>query len=158
MEGALPEEIPFLRAFLRRLVVGHPHLEIDDLQQQTMDRALRFQHRYDSARPLRPWLQAIGFRVFLDAREAASREPQPLPDQEQAGPGTTAYPWALREVQGLLAALPEPLGAILQRFYLQEQSIAKIAEDLQLPAGTVKSHLHRGRKLLAQEQAKEVWL
>lgn len=158
MEGALPEEIPFLRAFLRRLVVSHPHLEIDDLQQQTMDRALRFQHRYDPARPLRPWLQSIGFRVFLDAREAASRAPQPLPEREQAAAMPTAASWARQEVQNLPNALPEPIGAILQRFYLQEQSVAEIAEALQLPTGTVKSHLHRGRKLLAQEQAKEMWL
>lgn len=160
MEGKLPEEIPFLRAFLRRLVVGCPNLDLDDLQQQTMDRALRYRDKYDPERSLRPWLQTIGFRVFLDAREASKREPFLV--QEGEGPevvdvgGESAS--RRQELLRVLNTLPEPQGEVLQRFYLQEQSVQEIAAALRLAAGTVKSHLHRGRKRLADEQDMEAWL
>ena len=158
MEGLLPEEIPFLRAFLRRLVVGCPALEIDDLQQQTMDRALKFQHRYDATRPLRPWLHTIAFRVFLDARADAKRGPQTLAPEEQKLPITAAPQHTREELESLLQRLPDPQGDILHRFYLQEQSIPVIARALSLPTGTVKSHLHRARRRLASEQSAEAWL
>ena len=34
-------------------------------------------------------------------------------------------------------------------FYLQERSIEEVAAMLDLPEGTVKSHLHRARKAMA---------
>lgn len=160
MEGKLPEEVPFLRAFLRRLVVGCPQLDLDDLQQQTMDRALRYRDNYDPKRSLRPWLQTIGFRVFLDAREVSQRSPFGMTEGEEPGAGDLPPETSTRrqELLRVLKLLPEPQGEVLQRFYLQEQSVQEIAEVLDFAAGTVKSHLHRGRKRLAEEQDKEAWL
>lgn len=160
MEGKLPEEIPFLRAFLRRLVVGCPELDLDDLQQQTMDRALRYRDHYDPTRSLRPWLQTIGFRVFLDARDARRHRPFGLREEEEplereTDPGTAAR---REELLRVLRILPEPQGEVLRRFYLEQQSVQEIAHALDMADGTVKSHLHRGRKRLAAEQDVEAWL
>jgi len=159
MEGKLPKEIPFLRAFLHRLVVGCPALEVDDLQQQTMDRALQYQHRYDPSRPLRPWVQSIAFRLFLDARKAALREPAALQaDALPAPKEATASPSVSREdVQRLLAQLPDVQQEVMRRFYLQEDSIQDIAAALKLSPGTVKSHLHRARLQLARDHQAEAW-
>ncbi len=159
MEGNLPEEIPFLRAFLHRLVVGCPTLEVDDLQQQTMDRVLQYQHRYDPARPLRPWVQSIAFRIFLDARKASLREPTtlatesvPAPPQDAVAPSVSS-----EDVQRLLAQLPDVQQDIMRRFYLQEHSVQEIADATQLSPGTVKSHLHRARLQLARNHQAEAW-
>ena len=163
MEGSLPAEIPFLRAFLLRLVAGCPALEVDDLQQQTMDRALKFSHRYDASRPLRLWLHAIAFRVFLDAREDSRRGPRPLAGDEEvpaptaAGAGSTPGGIAADEAEALLAMLPEVPREVMRRFYLQEQDIATIATEMDLTTGTVKSHLHRARRRLAREHRAEAW-
>lgn len=159
MEGKLPKEIPFLRAFLHRLVVGCPALEVDDLQQQTMDRVLQHQHRYDPARPLRPWVQSIAFRIFLDARKAALREPTTLATESVPAPAQPApAPLVSREdVQRLLAQLPEVQQDIMRRFYLLEESVQEIADATQLSAGTVKSHLHRARLQLARNHQAEAW-
>jgi len=155
MEGRLPAELPYLRAFLQRLVVGYPALEVDDLQQQTMDRALQYQHRYDRERPLRPWLQAIAFRLFLDARQAALGAPQPLAREPEVAGATVGL--TAEDVERLLALLPVQQADILRRFYLQGQSVADIAGALKMAAGTVKSHLHRARLRLAQEHRAEAW-
>ncbi|MGB0951801.1 MAG: RNA polymerase sigma factor [Planctomycetota bacterium] len=160
MEGKLPEEIPFLRAFLRRLVVGCPDLDLDDLQQQTMDRALRYRETYDAKKSLRPWLQTIGFRVFLDARDASQRGPFMMREGEEPEVmGITAEASARQqELLRVLRTLPKPQGEVLERFYLREESVQEIAEALDIAQGTVKSHLHRGRKRLAEEQRMEAWL
>jgi RNA polymerase sigma-70 factor (ECF subfamily) len=51
--------------------------------------------------------------------------------------------------------LPEPLKAPLLLFYVQELKYEEVAEIMNLPMGTVKTYLHRGRNLLRQRlQAK----
>ena len=35
-------------------------------------------------------------------------------------------------------------------FYFEDRNIAEVAKMLDLPEGTVKSHLHRARRALAQ--------
>jgi RNA polymerase sigma-70 factor (ECF subfamily) len=35
-------------------------------------------------------------------------------------------------------------------FYLEEKSISDVAQLLDLPGGTVKSHLHRARRALGE--------
>lgn len=47
-----------------------------------------------------------------------------------------------RRVQGVLDSMPETLREILLLAYFQRLSYADIAEDLQIPLGTVKSRLH----------------
>jgi len=42
-------------------------------------------------------------------------------------------------------ALDEPARTIVLAYYLGELSVREIADELGLPEGTVKSHLHRGR-------------
>ena len=45
--------------------------------------------------------------------------------------------------------LPDAQRAVITLFYLQEESLADVAQVLNLPVGTVKSHLHRARQALA---------
>ncbi len=53
MEERLPPETPHLRAFLRKLAIGATDFDVDDLVQETMNRALRYQNSYDPTRPVR---------------------------------------------------------------------------------------------------------
>jgi RNA polymerase sigma-70 factor (ECF subfamily) len=54
------------------------------------------------------------------------------------------------DVWSLLHALPIQYRQVLTLFYAEERSYEEIARALELPLGTVKSHIHRGRKMLAQ--------
>ena len=50
----------------------------------------------------------------------------------------------------LVAALPEVPRQCLQLYYYEERAVAEVAEQLGLPQGTVKTHLHRARAQLLQ--------
>jgi len=53
------------------------------------------------------------------------------------------------EIERLLTILPDEQREVIVLFYLQERSIEEVAAMLDLPEGTVKSHLHRARKAMA---------
>ena len=53
------------------------------------------------------------------------------------------------EIERLLTTLPDEQREVIVLFYLQERSIEEVAAMLDLPEGTVKSHLHRARKAMA---------
>ena len=161
MEERLPPEAPYLRAFLRKLAAGAADFDIDDLVQETMNRALRYQHSFDAAKPLRQWLFAIGFRVFLDHREQSRRTSVVGGTFELTATASTPQnesSTARIDIQPLLAALEEPERGVMERTYLQSQSIRQVANELQMAEGTVKSHLHRARQRLAQRFRAEDWL
>lgn len=54
------------------------------------------------------------------------------------------------ELDVLLGALDEPGRTLLLRFHHDGRSIGELSEELSLPAGTIKSHLHRARRFLAE--------
>jgi RNA polymerase sigma-70 factor, ECF subfamily len=171
LEDSFTLETPQLRAFLAKLAVAAPSLEVDDLVQETMNRALKYSHSLDPDRPVRPWLQSIAFRVFLDARAREQRQPQALDPVEIAersagdsaltgagGSATRSNAALHREARQLLDALDEPEKSVMEQTYLQAKPIADVARALGLPAGTIKSHLHRARRRLAARFHKEDWL
>lgn len=49
-----------------------------------------------------------------------------------------------------LDRLPEKYRLVLTLRYLQDLSYAEIAAALDVPMGTVKTHLHRARRLLTE--------
>ena len=53
-----------------------------------------------------------------------------------------------RIVRGLVDALPEKLKIPVILYYTNELSISDIATILKIPAGTVKSRLHKARKII----------
>jgi RNA polymerase sigma-70 factor (ECF subfamily) len=53
------------------------------------------------------------------------------------------------ELTRCLERLPERQRHVITLFYLQEKSVKDVARMLDLPEGTVKSHLHRARLALA---------
>ena len=54
------------------------------------------------------------------------------------------------EIKELLERLPTVQREVITLFYLEDQSVQEVAQMLNLPEGTVKSHLHRARRELAQ--------
>jgi RNA polymerase sigma-70 factor (ECF subfamily) len=52
------------------------------------------------------------------------------------------------EMRDLLSRIPEKYRRVLTLFYLEDRSYEQVAEILDLPLGTVKTFLHRGKKEL----------
>jgi RNA polymerase sigma-70 factor (ECF subfamily) len=59
------------------------------------------------------------------------------------------WPSADVELAQAIARLPEIQRNVITLFYLEEKQVDEVARLLDLPEGTVKSHLHRARRALA---------
>ena len=134
-------------------ILGHRQ-DAEDATQETFSRVARYLHRWDSRRPLEPWLIAIAgnrCRTFL----AKKRVHQPLspahePMVEAASTNQDAE--SLREEVDLaLAQLPSCQRNAFRLFHDRSLSYADIASELQCPIGTVKTWVHRARSKVIEQ-------
>lgn len=109
---------------------------------------------YDGRAALSTWLYTIARNTCLSAvRAEAYRRTTPLDEAaEPAAPPSPPLTDALLDgaLGRHLAALPELQREVLTLFYLEEKSVKDVAALLDLPEGTVKSHLHRARRALSE--------
>jgi RNA polymerase sigma-70 factor (ECF subfamily) len=96
-------------------------------------------------------LRTIALRVVLDQRarglrlrEAAGAQSNELAAREDA---TVEH---RDELLRVLAPLSDVERDVLVRFHGRGETVQELALALQLPEGTVKSHLHRARRKLAE--------
>ncbi|MFN3515000.1 MAG: RNA polymerase sigma factor [Phenylobacterium sp.] len=136
-----------LRAFLRR-ACGDWALA-DDLAQETF---LLAWERLDRLRPganVRAWLCGVGYNKCLtelrSRRRSAAREAAYQSAGEHSGPLPAAERLALEQA---MAELPLEQRAAVALCLAADFSHAEAAEALDLPLGTVKSHVTRGRARL----------
>jgi RNA polymerase sigma-70 factor (ECF subfamily) len=103
---------------------------------------------YDGRAAVRTWLYTIARNTCLSAvRDESYRRTDELDERsEPTAPSQVLANLALDEC---LARLPPAQREVVTLFYLQEKSVSDVAAMLQLPEGTVKSHLHRARRALA---------
>ena len=99
---------------------------------------------YNGQASLSTWLYAISRNVCLSARrKRAARRESPL--EETAEPRSSDRVMQV-DVPALLSRLPDVYRRVLTLFYLEEKSYQEVAQMLDLPMGTVKTHLHRAKK------------
>ncbi len=124
-----------------------------DVVQETFIKAYQQLPRFRGKSKFSTWLYRIAVneaRGYLRARrrrqarwekQGALEAAQPVSAEagEQAGP-----------IVGLLQELPEKQRIALALFYLQELSVAEIAQAMRAPTGTIKAWLSRGRKRLRE--------
>lgn len=147
-EQEVVAQMPRIKAFLRNLAPD----DLDDILQDTLERALRYRTAFDPERGAGPWLIRIAFRVFLDHRAAKAKSPKLLGEDVKKIP---APPSKIRENRELIASLLDGLEErdreLLVRFHCRGEQLAQIARELKSPLGTVKSLLHRARRKLARQ-------
>jgi RNA polymerase sigma-70 factor (ECF subfamily) len=104
---------------------------------------------YDGRSSLSTWLYTITRNTALSALRAESyRKTCPIEDYEPPAANWEAGPHQV-EIKQLVQRLPEVQQQVITLFYLQDRSVEDVAQVLDLPEGTVKSHLHRARRALA---------
>ena len=156
LADGLVAESERLRGFLRR-VTQRPNGEVDDMVQESFARALHYQESFDRTRALWPWLKRIAWRVFLDQRSGNSPRALTLLDTVEEPAVFDKETTDVRdELHRLLRRLPPIERNVLVRFHQGGESVGELATDLGLPEGTVKSHLHRARRRLAQRTDKDM--
>ena len=148
LRAGLPAAEPALRRFLRSVRV--PAAAVDDVVQEAFARAWRSRHGFSSDRPLEPWLFATALRAWLDLRARARRHPVATADAEAAiEPVDLDRVDARLDVDRLLDRLPDVERRLVERFHRDGVPLAELAAEHDMPVNTVKSHLHRARRRLA---------
>jgi len=154
-EALLQEEIPRLRRYARALM--RDRTAADDLVQDTLERAWRHRHGWQSSRPLRPWLFSLMHNLRVDQLRSQGMPLQPLEDGMEDLPcrPTQTDGLELRDLESALYRLPEEQRAVLLLVALEDMSYEHIAQTLAVPIGTVMSRLSRGRERLRRLMAGE---
>jgi RNA polymerase sigma-70 factor (ECF subfamily) len=127
--------------------------EVEDLAQDVFLVLWRRWPQYDRARPLRPWLAGIIFRVVSHHRRRVAREVPPgiLDPAGSADPEESLSTAQTRHlVLEALAALPERHRSVLILHELDELPVNVVAEVTSAPLSTVYSRLAAGRQAFAQ--------
>jgi RNA polymerase sigma-70 factor, ECF subfamily len=145
----LEQEIPRLRRYARALT--RDAARADDLVQETLTRAVQKQHLWQPGTDLRAWLFTIMHNQNVNQVRRAVRDSTiELESCSQALVATTD-PTAsrqLRELERALAELPEDQRQVILLVGLEGMSYEDAAAALNIPVGTVRSRLSRGRDAL----------
>lgn len=124
--------------------------DAEDVVQDVFLRTFRSLHRWDSDRPLTPWLVTIAVNRCRTALDRRSRLPAGTVIPEQIASPRTRTSDLSEELQLALEQLRPDYRRCFELFYGRELSVAEISERLGVPQGTVKTWLHRSRKELAE--------
>ncbi len=136
-----------VRRFLRRLTAGD-EMRADDLAQETFIRAWQGLSSFRQLSAFETWLLRIAYRVFLD--DERTNRALPESDSQQPLSSEGEGNWALHHDLDLaLATLTEKERTCVILQCVEGQSIKDIATIMSMPENTVKSHLLRGKKNLA---------
>jgi RNA polymerase sigma-70 factor, ECF subfamily len=135
-----------VRGFLRRLTGGNAALA-DDLAQETFFEAWRKIAQYRAEGSFSSWLFGIAWSRFLMDRR--KRKDEPLEDADKTASLDPAPAHAAKlDLEKAMARLAAPERAALTLCYALGHSHGEASEILDMPLGTVKSHVLRGREKL----------
>lgn len=134
-----------------RLLCGSP-VDADDLVQSTLEKAVRHAGRFDDGRNLRVWLFSIMHNTFRSTiRESRSRRDRETSwSQGAAGTvsGSQEASAELTRVLEAMAKLPPQQREVLLLVSVEGFGTDEIALAMDVPVGTVRSRLARGREAL----------
>jgi RNA polymerase sigma-70 factor (ECF subfamily) len=171
-----PQAVARFEALLRPIVpvaygvalrlARHP-ADAEDLVQEAALRAYRAFHTFELGTNFKAWFLRILTNVYFASYRKKKRQPE-IVDLDDAPP---LYLYMQTAASGLSAEGEDPAGALLAKldaeqiaaaiaslpdeyrmactlYFLDDLQYQEIAAILDLPLGTVRSRLHRGRRLL----------
>jgi len=138
------------------------HDEAEDLTQDIFLKIFKSLHTFDRRANFQTWLVSVSRNLCIDHYRSVRKERETIDRDVDAGelapaaPGQTAYQ-ALEQADRVellrkaMAELPPSLREAVVKRDLHELSYQEIADQLNLPEGTVKSRINRGRTELARQ-------
>ena len=124
----------------------------DEATQEAFMRAWRAADRFDPERSLAPWLMTIARRTALDVLRRENRptrgDHEPEQDVVVHLPGIERA-WETWEVKAALEQLPAEEREVVWFAHFHGMSHPQVADQLDIPVGTVKSRSFRAHKRLA---------
>ena len=169
--GFAEEALPHLDAVYRFAIrlTGSPD-EAEDLVQETFLRAFRSWDQYTRGTKAKSWLFTICRNVFLRKRERAKRHEEIISENatraDASSAGLVSPVWSAvhaldpegdffesivdERIIAAIEALPEEYRTAVVLSDIEGLPYAEIAELMDVPVGTVKSRLFRGRRRLQE--------
>lgn len=158
------EMLPHLDALYNfALHLSSDHEDAEDLVQDTMVKAYRFFHSYEKGTNAKAWLFRILKNSFINRYRKVSKQPNKV-DYDEISPfyesirseqseTTDMEELMYREMLGdevtiALQKLPEDFRSVVILCDIDGFTYEEIANMLDVPIGTIRSRLHRGRNLL----------
>lgn len=143
-------EIPRLRRYARALT--RDLVAADDLVQDCLTRALGKLHLWQEGTDLRAWLFTILHNQYVNHVRRAVREGAAV-GLNESEPLLTRAPQQgkrleLRDLQRAIARLPEEQRSVILLVGLEGMHYEEVAAVLDVPVGTIRSRLSRGREAL----------
>jgi len=139
---------------LSYLLLGDPD-DAQDVAQETFLRAWNHLKRFDTSRPLRPWLLSIASNLASIRRRSAGRHVSALMRAFRNEPASSvsiedksAQHMEAGDLWKAVQHLSTPDQQIVYLRYFLELSVAETAQVLDVPEGTVKSRMSRALERL----------
>lgn len=140
--------------------------EAEDIAQEAFVRAYMNLHTFDQKRKFSTWLYRIATNLCID--RIRKKKPDYYLDAEVTGtdgldmysqiavddqlPEETIVQMELQErIQYEIGRLPDKYRSVIVLKYIEELSLQEISEILDMPLGTVKTRIHRGREALRKQ-------
>ena len=140
--------------------------EAEDIAQEAFVRAYINLHSYDQKRKFSTWLYRIATNLCID--RIRKKKPDYYLDAQVPGtdgldmysqiasdeklPEETVEQMELQErIQYEISRLPDKYRSVIVLKYIEELSLQEISEILDMPLGTVKTRIHRGREALRKQ-------
>lgn len=140
--------VPHLRAYFARRL---GHADAEDLVQETLIAIHTKRASYDRTLPFTAWLHAIARYKLIDHfRRARLRRTLPLEEAESVlaeADGESVS--ARRDVEKLLAALPENKRRLMRQVKIEGLSTTEAAQASGMSESAVKVGVHRALKTLS---------
>ena len=150
LKWLIAREIPHLRRYAA--VLADEPQRVDDLVQDCLERALRKRHLWSRQGNLRSWLFRLLYRQHIDAARGQSRRRRltqaagaELPRLQRPAQEPSVQ---MGDVVAALHLLPKDQQAAILLVGVEGFSYEEAAGILEVPVGTVRSRLSRGRDSL----------
>jgi len=136
------------------------HEDAEDICQEVFIRVFKSMAKYRGDSKLSTWIAAIAYNTCLDHLRKKGKEfvmhTDTLPETP-TGSTSPSTPWEELQrsevktiVHGIIENLPLHYRTVITLFYLEEFSLQEIESITAMQEGTIKSYLHRGRKLIQE--------
>ncbi len=162
------EALPHLEALYRTaLRMTRNKSDAEDLVQEALAKAYRYWDKFQPGTNCRAWLFKIMTNIFINDYRSKSRSPvsvdvddmddnflygQLAQRGQESNPERDLFAKILDDdVKKAIEELPDDFRMVVVLSFLEDFSYQEIADILDLQLGTVKSRLHRGRKLLQRQ-------
>ncbi len=144
------EYIPQLRRYARFLFGGPD--QVDDLVQDCLVRAIERGHRWQPGTNMKAWLFTILHNLFIDHKRRYASRPRLLSIDEQrpqmSWPPNQIDSIELKNLELSLNALPDSQRIAVLLVGLEGFTYKEASTVMNVPVGTVRSRLSRGRQTL----------